>query len=97
MQDFNLYLKNLIKIPKGSNISKLYENIFNTADSLAAYETGLYRHKLMAEMMHNTLKPNTKITTMAYKLVKYRQNRINFHILKMIKLLEFSQKKEYTF
>jgi len=100
MPDINI-VKNLsLEIQKAfdkGEIDKLYKRMYETAESIAARETRLYMGKVVLEWKEKIRLPDKDYETPESRLSKiadYRNNRIQFHLDQMYKLLELYAKSK---
>ena len=90
--DFNIFkikTKNLIKLFARGDISRLYEKMYSVAESIAAHETDRYTRRKLREFVR---KNQSKLEA-SKQIDKYRQQRLNFHLNQMYRLIELRAKQ----
>jgi len=93
--DFNLNIKNMLKLFHKGRVDKIYEKIYSIAENLAIHDTEHYESRVYGEFMVKDKKNIVNDYTL--KILKYRTERLEYHMNKMIELLKLAIDKEKDF
>lgn len=91
--DFNLVSKPVIKLFRQGKIDKVYEKIYIIAERLAINDTQHYQNIAKTEFLANKNKKDL-LKDFTLKVLNYKKERIEYHLNKMISLLNDSLKKK---
>ena len=88
---FSIDFKNLVKLFKKGKIPKVYSEMYSTAESIALHETEKFMNEIYLKNLENKINKTPKDTFDYFsRIQKFREERIEFHLSKMFKLLEMS-------
>ncbi len=84
-----LKVRNLIKLLKEGKVDEVYNQIYSEAEKIAIHEMEQYEaEKLLDDMIDkNAEKEHMK------NMFKYKRERIEYHMNKMIELLKMTKEK----